>query len=258
MSMHWEKDVAIRKSTEQLTVERDLAIKHYGDGLRIFELSEAILKENGSYGLGCDHRVMGLGTATQRIDREFWRIAFKRTGLTALMDKQACDEFHNSLEKDPPGFTMDNIQSTFLMMHQDAEMMFRRGIVNTFKSMSQNYWTNNHEPYVIGKKSIVSYMFESDWNGGHRLGYHKSSQINDVDRVVKTLDHQKWEPHELETRINDAMKGTSPGIYEDDYYHIKAFKNQNGHLTIKRTDLLGAINREMAAFHNHDKLAEAA
>jgi hypothetical protein len=254
-----DKNVAIRKSTEELVAERDNALALYADGYRLIMQTNEILTRNGSYGLGYDVRNADTASAKKRLDQEFWRLAFKRTGLTRLMDKQACDEFHNSLEKSPPEFSMKNIQSTFLMMHQDAEMMFRRGIVNTFKSMSPNYWTNNNEPYVISEKSIIGYMFENNWRApGHQLSYHNSAKINDIDRVVKVLSHRDWKEHSLETAINSSVKETTPGIYEDEDYHIKAFKNQNGHMTIKKPEIVAAINREMAAYFNHDQLQEAA
>jgi hypothetical protein len=254
---HLDTGIAIRKSTEELVAERNRALNDYNMGKRLIESAEQVLRDNGSYGLGADIRTPD---ARKRIDSEFWRLSFKRTGLTRLMDNQACNEFQDSLEKKPPDFTMDNITSTFLMMHQDAEMMFRRGVVNTFKSMSSNYWNNNHDPYVISQKSIISYMFEEYmWsNPGHRLGYRNSAMMNDIDRVVKVLSHREWTEHSLETQINDAVKHDSPGIYEDEDYLIKAFKNGNGHLTIKKPEIVAAINREMAAYYNHDKLAEAA
>lgn len=51
---------------------------------------------------------------TRNIDCRIWRDLMNKTGMLALMDAQARDEWHKSLEKDDiPAISEDNILSTF-------------------------------------------------------------------------------------------------------------------------------------------------
>jgi hypothetical protein len=50
---------------------------------------------------------------TRNIDRRIWRDLMNKSGMLSLMDAQARDEWHKSLEKDDiPAISEDNILST--------------------------------------------------------------------------------------------------------------------------------------------------
>ena len=55
--------------------------------------------------------------------------------------------------------------------------------------------------------------------------------------------------------ITDAMQSTSAWskVVEHDYLSIRLFKNQNGHVTFKRPDLVTRLNR-ILAMHYPDAL----
>lgn len=262
----FDTGLAVRKTLQQYCAARDNAIRLYTDGHRLIDQANQIVVENASYGLGRDVQCGSPESVTRKIDADFWRACFKRTGLTRLMDEQASNEFNNSLEKNPPAFTMDNIETEMIAMSQDAEMLFRRGIYNVFRHLDSGYWNNNHEPYEISRKSVIRTMFELRWGGGVDLHYHRYQLLNDIDRVCQVLQNKDWTAHSLELKIKKALQEQasdkdapdSPGIYEDEDYHLTGYKNGNGHLIIKKPAVLAAINREIAAHCNHMKLAEAA
>ena len=264
--MSLTRDVAVRKTLGEMVKERDAALRLWTDGYRLLEDATSVIKKTCHYGGPQTYQTSSPDSARVEIDSAYWQAAFERTGMMQIMDKKAHDEFKRSLERKPPVFSMGNIESQYLTMYQQADEMFLRGIYEVFRSLDPSYWTNSHEPYEIGEKSIMRGMLDS-WSvessfGTPRLSYHRSDWINDFDRCVKVLTERKHHPRELETRINEALSKTAvegpPWIYEDDDYHMKFFKNQNLHLTLKNRDTIDRLNRAIAEYCNHHKLEEAA
>jgi hypothetical protein len=156
------------------------------------------------------------------------------------------------MHKNPPSFDMGNIRTTFLSLSQNADQMFSDGIVNVFRRLSGNYQTN--DAFKIGRKVIMAGMMQIRYSGGLEFRYGWSDdQINDVDRVIKTLDGKKHTPRELSC----AMVGSfgKKEIYEDEYYRAKAYRNSNLHLEFKRGDLVDKINGLIAKHYGENKVA---
>ncbi|MCT7004616.1 DUF4942 domain-containing protein, partial [Salmonella enterica subsp. enterica serovar Carrau] len=71
---------------------------------------------------------------TRNLDRSIWRDLMKKSGMLAIMDAQARDQWYNSLEKDDiPAVSEANILSTFEQLHQSKDEVFERGVINVFK-----------------------------------------------------------------------------------------------------------------------------
>jgi len=189
----------------------------------------------------------------KRLDRDLWRASFNLTGFLQIMDGQAKNEFDESLRSNPPEYTVQNIRSIFLTLHQDADAMFNRGIVNTFKRFSPEHKTNKREPFKIGKRCVLSYVFCKSWQGYPQVREYSTGMINDIDRVFRVLDGKKHTERALESAINGAMKA---GItYEDEYFKVRGFKNGNGHIEFKRADLVEKVNAIIAEHYGSNSLA---
>jgi hypothetical protein len=71
---------------------------------------------------------------TRNIDRSIWKDLMQQSGMLALMDAQARDEWYNSLEKDGiPAVSEENILSTFEQLHQSKAEVFERGSITCLK-----------------------------------------------------------------------------------------------------------------------------
>lgn len=234
---------------------RNKAIDLHRQARKITGMASDALKPLGSFLVP---RGMQFGECEERaiweLDAKLWRRAFDLTGFKQLMDAEAVAEFELSLSPHPPEFTEENIRSTFLDLRQTSGHMFRRGIVNVFRRLSDKYATNAAEPFKVGRKAVMSYMIDS-WISNKliiRTGYG-SDHINDIDRVIKTLDGKEFKPRQLEGDMNAAFSVRQ--VFEDDYYKAKAFKNGNMHLEFKRLDLLDKLNEQIAEFYSDGALA---
>ena len=71
---------------------------------------------------------------TRNIDRSIWKDLMNKSGMLALMDAQARDEWYNSLEKDNiPAVSEENILSTFEQLHQSKRRCSSVGSLTCLK-----------------------------------------------------------------------------------------------------------------------------
>ena len=255
--MSLTRDVAVRKRLEDFCQAREQVVQLMSSGLRCIEQAHETLSQHYVYGLDRACRPANDRDAiVQSVDRTFWRVAFRYTGLAQLMDDEAVTSFEKSLESAPPAFTLDNVTTTVLAMHQQADEMFQRGVYNVFRKLDRCYRTNDAEPFRISRKNVLHWMFESDWDGGLRVNYHARATWNDLDRVMTTLDGKRFEAYRLEAAVNKAFARGAARVYEDQYFRIKGFKNQNAHLELRRADLLEKANQLIAAYCHGRGLAD--
>lgn len=250
------KNLALTTTLSDLLAARENALRLITDARRIVEMTKEILAPHGRY-------LMPSGAVFRddeeqircELDRSMWRRAFDLTGFKKLMDAQAVAEFENSLSPVPPEFTEANIRATFIDLRINAGQMFRRGVFNIFRYLSDDYRTNSREPFRIGRKVIMSLMVSPSFLGGLSIRYDSSDKINDLDRVFKILDNKQFHPRELESLMN-ASFGRGD-VFSDDYYRAKAYINGNLHLEFKRLDLLDKVNEQISEFYGEGSLPDA-
>ncbi|HBT6033966.1 TPA: DUF4942 domain-containing protein [Klebsiella pneumoniae] len=181
---------------------------------------------------------------TRNIDRRIWRDLMSKSGMLALMDAEARDEWHKSLEKDDiPAISEDNILSTFRQLHQSKEEVFERGVINVFKNLSWDYKTNN--PCYFGKKIIVNNLVKYDkWGYSLSWGWRRD-QLADLERMSFLLDGKTIPDnrHDVTIRLMDFIRDNPrQQVFEDDLFTVHFFQKGSGHITFKRMDLVEKMN----------------
>lgn len=180
-----------------------------------------------------------------------------KSGMLSLMDAQARAEWHNSLEKeDIPAISESNILSTFEQLHKNKGEVFERGVINTFKSLSWDYKTNN--PCRFGKKIIVEGVVKHDqWGFGLNWGWQRD-RLTDLERMLLLLDGKPIpDNREDVTRLlgDHIHSKRSSTYYEDDMFAIRYFQKGTAHITFKRQDLVHKLN-DIVAKHYPNMLAK--
>jgi hypothetical protein len=224
---------------------RESALRLFDDARTLIGKGKQLLEEIGPYLMPVSAQLKDDSSRViAELDQSMWRRAFDLTGFKQLMDAQAVSDFERSLYPKPPEFNEANIRATFIDLHMQADEMFRRGIVNVFRYLSDDYKTNSSEPFRIGPKVIIQWTIEPSFRRGLQIRSGAGDRINDIDRVIKTLDGKTFAPRTLEYAINAALANKE--VFEDDYYRAKGFKNGNLHLEFKRNDLLDSLNYQIA------------
>lgn len=186
---------------------------------------------------------------TQNIDRSIWKDLMNKSGMLALMDAQARDEWYNSLEKDDiPAVSEENILSTFEQLHQSKAEVFERGIINVFKGLSWDYKSNS--PCKFGKKIIVDGLVQYDRWGFHFRHGRRREQLADLDRMLNLLDGKPVPENrnDLSVRLDAHICKQHASVYEDEYVEIRYFQKGTGHIIFKRSDLIDKMNGIVARY----------
>lgn len=243
---------AVPKTLLDMQIARDNAINTYQQAVNLINESKKTL---GDYLYPCEYEIRNWKEDfIKKLDENLWRYAFRKTGLERYMDAKARQDFEQSLGQKVPEFTVDNIRSIVLSAAQNADIMFARGIVNTFHRLSDDHKTNTNEPFAVNTKAIIKHVFSPSFCGGLSVSRYSVDMLSDIDRVVKVLDGQKFEAHDLECKINAVYKQTKNTVYEDNYYRIKGHKNGNAHIEFKRLDILDKINLIIAKYYGDNLL----
>lgn len=250
-----DTDLVIQKNLNDYCAIRNKVVSLVGQAHKLFEMAEQEMETILHYGLPYDAKPRDdKNIVYKEIDRRLWRSAFSLTGFSQIMDKKARAEFDRDLQMQPPEFNEENVRSIFLSLSQEAEQMFSRGLVNVFLRLSKEHKTNTQNAFKVNRKAILTYMTTSLY--GHlSVSYRNgaSDELNDIDRVFRSLDEKKYNPRELESAINASFK-ENDNYYESEYYKIRGYKNGNLHIEFKREDLLNKANKVISEYYNSEAL----
>lgn len=251
-----------RASIEELCGHRDRALELYrraADTLVEAEKAHrrALVGASSTSGFPHDRlRYMDVNGGPSRfadecrtiVDRDMWRSFIVGTPIGGLMDAEERKRFEDSLTGHNavvPEVTPESVEATMLRLHDDGPMLFRRGLVNAFRTLASEY--RSHDGFKVGPKVILSYGFQVYRDGG--LGsFQVDAKLRDVDRVFHVLDG-KPAPEDHGAGACGAVRlahGQRLTQAETDYFHLRWFGNGNLHIRFKRLDLLLKVNRIIA------------
>lgn len=194
---------------------------------------------------------------TRNIDSSIWCDLMLKSGMMALMDAQARDQWHKNLEEgDLPAISEANILSTFEQLHQNKMEVFERGIINVFKGLSWDYKTNS--PCRFGKKIIINNLVTHNrWGFSLNWGWRRD-QLADLERMLFLLSGKSIPDNrsDITTRLMAHIRDNpDKDVYEDEFFRVRYFQKGTAHLTFKRLDLVERMN-DIIAKHYPGRLAK--
>ncbi|EMG9278634.1 TPA: DUF4942 domain-containing protein [Enterobacter cloacae] len=252
-------------SIERIVTGRDAALKQIEQLIQQLDSISRLTSEIGGgtaqdWAMKAGHRYdnwltektdKAMPAVTRNIDRSIWRDLMLRSGMMALMDAQARDQWHKNLEEgDLPAISEANILSTFEQLHLNKMDVFERGIINVFKGLSWDYKTNS--PCSFGKKIIVNNLVTHNrWGFSLNWGWRRD-QLADLERMLFLLDGKPIPDNrgDVTIRLMDHIRDNpSKDIYEDDFFSIRYFRKGTAHITFKRCDLTEKMNDIVAKYY---------
>ncbi|MBJ8735851.1 DUF4942 domain-containing protein [Citrobacter amalonaticus] len=258
-------------SIERIVTGRDTALKQIEQLIQQLDSISRLTSEIGGgtaqdWAMKVGHRYdswmtentdKALPAITRNIDRSIWRDLMLKSGMMALMDAQARDQWHKNLEEgDLPAISEANILSTFEQLHRNKMDVFERGIINVFKGLSWDYKTNS--PCSFGKKIIVNNLVTHNrWGFNLNWGWRRD-QLADLERMLFLLDGKPIPDNrgDVTTRLMDHIRDNpSKDVYEDDFFSVRYFQKGTAHITFKRPDLTEKMN-DIVAKHYPGMLSE--
>jgi len=180
------------------------------------------------------------------LDRGVWTQLIETTGIKTMMDAEALKDLNQSISTDVPEASEANVRATIENLFADADVIFRRGLVNCFAKLDRRF--KSHDGFKIGSRIIIDRAF-SEMSGDTNYGSTWDT-IADVERVLAVLDGENPEGSvELRARVDADRKGTWGPMQsktETAYFRIDGFKNGNAHLWFTRDDLVTKANQILA------------
>lgn len=263
-------ELILSTSIERVVTGRDTALKQIEQLIQQLDAISRLTSEIGGgtaqdWAMKVGHRYdswmtekvdKALSAVTRNIDCSIWRDLMLKSGMMALMDAQARDQWYKNLEEgDLPAISEANILSTFEQLHRNKMDVFERGIINVFKGLSWDYKTNS--PCSFSKKIIVNNLVSHNrWGFSLNWGWRRD-QLADLERMLFLLDGKPIPDNrgDVTIRLMDHIRDNpSKDIYEDDFFSIRYFQKGTAHITFKRCDLTEKMN-DIVAKHYPGMLA---
>lgn len=196
------------------------------------------------------------------IDRRCWSYLYDATGAADIMDKQAKQEWRDSMA-DPAPFTADNCRATFGHLWGNRREIYLRGIANIFRGLDRRF--RSHDAFGWGSRIILSgalnesgwwhnydardalddaerTMFELDGQTQPQIGHVRDKELEQMYRRGEGLPDYTEVP--MQRAVSHALRTEqTPFVVEGRYMRVRVFKNGNLHIWFTRKDLLSQVNK---------------
>jgi len=204
-------------------------------------------------------------TASKLLANGTWANLVKMTELMRLMDNEAKEQLRAQMnyvpdkvtydgevinqaeiDKGLPPITVGNVYATLEKFIADSGMIFRRGIANVFSALDRRF--KSHDGFKIGDRIILRWVFDGS-------GYLNSGSIRDklidVERVFAVLDGHPEGSFQsaIDALVGRRVREAAQSEHETPYFKIRAFKNGNAHLWLRRSDLVEKVNKLLAEYY---------
>lgn len=266
-----------RATVRDMVRRRDTAIELYGSAFRALEAAKSALQAaaqayaaidpGGPAGNSYTHSTKDedrkfvasltvpsrddyVATARKVVDRKAWATLVRMTDLESLMDKAAKDQLRQQLQDTVPEVTEDNVCATLQQFVADAEMIFKRGIANTFTKLDRRF--RSHDGWKIGSRVILTHCF--DGIGYFSYGSNIRDTLHDIDRTFQVLDG-KTGPDIINGIVAAVERerrggyGSRQSEHDSEYFKIRCFMNGNAHVWFKRNDLVVKVNKLLGEYY---------
>ena len=267
--MAWKSTTTalVRKhSAEELIGHRDRAIELYRSGLEMIATAFAahqLAAPGATFPAALSNRGYPLPSAmpevTKEIDQDVWYHLIDATELKNIMGAAELSKLRDQIREAPPAVTLDTLRATMAQMYQDQDAIFRRGVVDVFRTLNRNY--KNHDAFRLKRKIILPNSFRSrehptDRGSAGSLSIHRRDQIRDLDRIFHILDGKPPKDHlgDASHLLNDAG-WTGAERFETEYFGFEIYLNGNLHAVFRRPDLVTRANL-IVARHYGDTIAD--
>jgi len=251
-------ELILSTSIERIVTGRDSALKQIEQLIQQLDALSRLTSEIGGgtaqdWAMKVGHRYdswltekadKAMPAVTRNIDRSIWRDLMLKSGMMALMDARARDQWHKNLEEgDLPSISEANILSTFEQLHLNKMDVFERGIINVFKSLSWDYKTNS--PCSFGKKIIINNLVTHNrWGFSLNWGWRRD-QLADLERMLFLLDGKPIPDNrgDISIRLMEHIRDNpAKDVYEDEFFRIRYYQKGTVHLTFKSLNLIERMN----------------
>jgi hypothetical protein len=175
------------------------------------------------------------------LDKAIWRHCMEATHLAQVMDASARKQFSEQIEKDPPEATADNLAATLFTLVGNSDAIFKRGVVEAFKSFDPQRYQRNDAFKIaerVAWKNAFSVLSGKGWSHQSWNYYaQRDEHLRDIERVFCVMDGKPIPERNggIIGTIDMARRpdGSGEREAENDYFHCRWYKNGALHIRFK-------------------------
>jgi hypothetical protein len=213
-------------------------------------------------------------SVSKKLSARAWNNIFSKTKLEKYMTSTVRANFHNyTSSQGQMAFTEDNIKAVFEMLFVNRISILETALLDVFETMTKYHddnrvhvegWKTN-DAFKVNRKVIVPWFIEfdnkynQDKSGKFRIGYHRKSQFEDIDKALCLITGDRHESiytsiEVLETkferlgtiRLGDSFDNTCSSHFFD----FKFWKKGTLHMTFRDPWVWEQFNMHVASKRN--------
>lgn len=200
--------------------------------------------ERARHQLG-EEKVERFGKTIQNdIDSKVWSFLFFTSAFGDIFDSASRDQFMQSIQDDPPEFTVSTAEATAFDLASRSGDLFVQSVERLFQQLEGRF--KSHSGFGFGEKFILTGCV----SGPQGVNYYSEGLIRDLDRIFYLLDGKSPPPRyggilgALREEIQrHGFDGVLPGTTSTDYFDLRWYKNKNLHVTVKDDTMLDKLNK---------------
>jgi hypothetical protein len=184
--------------------------------------------------------------------RGVWRKVINMLNVRQMMstkqaeklDKQLHEEwnYHMDRREELPEITVVNIWQTIKGLSDNLPQFQTEAIQEAFDHIRRcsDGYKSTDGMFKVGEKAVLTWIVESNWNGGGmRVTYSSEQRMRVVENAFRLLEG-KGPAQTNKCELSEKLQAGNEG--ETEYYRFRAFKNRNLHIWFKRMDLVAKLN----------------
>lgn len=191
-----------------------------------------------------DVRTRAVAEAASAFDAEGWRWLMDHSGMSAVMTADDKREIQKDLATNPLPLNRENVHATFIQLFGQRHEVFRRGVVELFRSLAREY--RSHSAFKVGKRLVLPQAFrEAGWSGFSSA----RERLEDLERVLYLLEGQDpthlTHAERLSTEL-EVRRRCGESEHETEWLTCRWFANGNLHLWLNQPQHVERINALIA------------
>lgn len=200
--------------------------------------------------LSCTDLTYAAENSKNYIKQQVWQYLVIKSGIKDFMSIKERTHFEDQLYNNKPKeglpeLTIENVLQTFQGFSQNSGRMRQEATKEVFEWLRPGWNTSykTNQKYMIGRKVIKDYCFDSSYGFQSRLNYSQEPKLKALENVFTLLDGKgiSHYPQDLVTRVKTACDNKQLRL-EDNYFKLAWYKKGTLHIEFKRLDLLSQLN----------------
>lgn len=182
----------------------------------------------------------------ESLRRNVWSTLVDRLELRRMMSIRAWEELDEKIRRgEVPEINHATVSAMVHQFESQLPQMLEEAVVEVFNFLRprQSEFKTNSE-FEIGRKVIMTWAVSRKWSGaGFEVDYRYQPELTALENVFTALDGKGSITKTHYSALSNAIKASTDGRGETEYFRFKCFKKHTLHIEFLRPDLVKRLNQ---------------